>query len=70
MKKMKMLIWENVLTDYSSGIMVAIAPTIEEARKALLEKCDYIPPNDLNQPPQEFTCNLPETVAFLCWGSS
>ena len=65
-KKMKVFVWENVLTDYTSGMMVAIAPTIEEARAALLKECSYIQEDDLNQQPKEL--DLSEAVGFVCWG--
>jgi len=64
--KMRVFVWEGVLTDYTSGMMVAIAPTIEEARAALLKECNYIPESDLSQQPKEF--DLSETVSFVCWG--
>lgn len=65
-KKMKVFVWDDVLTDYTSGMMVAIAPTVEEARDALLKECNYIPEGDLNQQPKEF--DLTEPAAFVCWG--
>lgn len=65
-KKMKVFVWENVLTDYTSGMMVAVAPTVEEARAALLKECSYIPESDLNQQPKEL--DLSEAVGFVCWG--
>ena len=46
--------------------MVAIAPTVEEARAALLKECSYIPEGDLNQQPKEFDPSEP--AAFMCWG--
>lgn len=64
--KMKIFLWENVLTDYTSGKMIAIAPTLEEARAALVKECDYIPEGDLLQQPKEI--ELSEPVAFVCWG--
>jgi len=67
-KKMKLFFWDNVLRVYGTGIMVAVAPNVEEARAALLKKEYDIPQDDLNQIPQEF--DLSESVAFLCWGSS
>jgi hypothetical protein len=63
---MKVFVWEDVLTDYSSGLMVAIAQTVEEARDALLKECSYIPKGDLDQQPKEF--DLSEPAVFLCWG--
>ena len=65
-KKMKAFVWEDVLTDYTSGMMVAVAPTVEEARAALLKECYYIPEGDLNQQPKEL--DLSEAVGFVCWG--
>ncbi|MDD1626198.1 MAG: hypothetical protein LUQ26_01795 [Methylococcaceae bacterium] len=63
---MKLFVWENVLTDWTSGIMFAVAPTVEEARVILLGKCGHIPEEDINQTPLEF--DLSEPIAFLCWG--
>lgn len=65
-QNMKLFVWEGVLTDYTSGIMFAIAETVEEARASLLKKCDYIPDYDLNKQPSEF--DLSRSVAFVCWG--
>lgn len=67
-KKMKLFVWEDVLTDYTSGLMVAIAPTVEEARATLLRECSYIPEDDLIKQPREF--GLSDPSAFLCWGGS
>lgn len=40
---MKLFIWEGegVLEDYTSGMVVAIAPDLEAALKAVEVKCDY-----------------------------
>lgn len=65
-KKMKLFVWENVLTDYTSGIMFAVASNVEEARRELLKKCDCIPEPDLQQSPLEFDFSHP--VGFVCWG--
>lgn len=67
-KKMKVFVWKGVLADYTSGMMVAIAPTVEEARDALLKECNYIPEGDLNQQPEEY--DLSEAAAFVCWGGA
>lgn len=63
---LKAFVWEDVLADYTSGMMVAVAPTVEEARAALLKECYYIPEGDLNQQPKEL--DLSEAVGFVCWG--
>lgn len=63
---MKLYVWENVLTDYTSGMMVAVASNVDEARARLLEECSYIPDEDLTKEPQVF--DLLRSVAFVCWG--
>ena len=65
---MKLFVWRYVLYDYNSGIMIAIAPTVEEARAQLLRDCSYIPLSDLEKEPEEL--ELSETRAFAIWGSS
>lgn len=37
-KKLKMFIWEKVLADWTSGIMVAYAYDVNEARRLLKEQ--------------------------------
>jgi len=61
---LKLYVWEGVLTDYSDGMMVALAPNLAEARKLLKEKCAYIPEGDLEKEPKE-VCR-PE--GFIVWG--
>lgn len=39
-KKLKLYVWEDVLTDWSSGVMFALASSPDEARKVILEKTD------------------------------
>ncbi len=63
---MKLYVWEDVLSDYTSGMMVAVAPSVEKAREELLKKCSYIPNEDLFKPPQERDLSYP--VAFVVWG--
>ena len=36
--EMKLFVWEGVLTDYTSGIAFALAESVDEARKLILEK--------------------------------
>ena len=43
---MKLYVWDNVLTDYTDGIMFAVAESLEQAREALLE-----------QDRRQFNCN-------------
>jgi hypothetical protein len=40
MRKLKLYVWEDVLTDYTSGVMFALAESEEEPR-VLTEKCAF-----------------------------
>lgn len=62
--KLKLYVWENVLTDYTDGMMCALATSPEQARKLLLKRCSYIPENQLAEEPK--VVSKPE--AFLVWG--
>lgn len=63
-KKLKLYVWEDVLTDYSSGMMCALATSPEHARKLLLRECSYIPPEDLKVEPKVVS----RAKGFLVWG--
>ena len=63
-KKLKLYVWENVLTDYTDGVMFALAPDVATARKLILEKCNYIPGEDLIKDPIEIT----KPAGFAVWG--
>jgi hypothetical protein len=65
-KRYKVFVWDNVLTDYTSGVMFAVARSVEEARTALLRECNYIPKSDLNEEPQVYA--LSELPARVVWG--
>lgn len=61
---LKLYVWDNVLTDWSDGIMFALAESPEHARAVLLQECSYIPSQDLEREPKVF-----ETpVARAIWG--
>ena len=38
MKDLKLFIWEDVLTDHTSGIAFALAESVEEAREIIFAK--------------------------------
>jgi hypothetical protein len=61
---LKLYVWENVLTDYTDGVMFALAESVEQARGLLLAGCSYLPQQDLMQEPKEYTT----PVAFDVWG--
>jgi hypothetical protein len=63
-EKLKLFVWEDVLTDYTSGVMFALAPDVETARKLLLEKCSYLPKEDLMKEPSVYT----KPFALDVWG--
>ena len=62
--KLKMFVWEHVLTDYTDGLMVALAHNVDEARELLTEEYDYIPYEDLEKEPDVY--ETPKAV--LVWG--
>jgi len=63
---MKLFVWRNVLTDYTSGMMVAIAENVVEARQQLLAECPYIPSYDLAEEPDVYDTDKP--FADMVWG--
>lgn len=64
---MKIYVWRNdVLLDLTSGLMCAVAESVEAARAALINDCGYIPEEDLEKEPEIFELNKP--IGFVCWG--
>ena len=63
--KLKLYVWENVLTDYTSGIMFALASSVEEAREMIL-KGDALVGSDLKQEPEVFD----SPIGFALWGGA
>jgi hypothetical protein len=65
---MKLFVWDNVLTDYTSGIMFAIAPNVEDARKQL--DSEYSPSlrADLQNEPAVY--RVDRRVSRTVWGGS
>lgn len=61
---LKLYVWEGVLTDYTDGVMFALAVSPEEARKLLLAQCSYLPKEDMDQEPKVYDT----PVAFSLWG--
>jgi len=62
--KLKMFVWEHVLTDYTDGLMVALAHDVDEARTLLREKLDGIGEAYLENEPDVY--ETPRAV--LVWG--
>jgi hypothetical protein len=68
---MKLFVWNDVLTDYTSGIAFALAENVDEARKLILEKYEkeqsYISDmlvSDLNAEP----LIIENKEGFYIWG--
>ena len=64
---MKLFVWDEVLTDYTHGIIFAYAETIEAARKAILEKDDLSAVQDIIESIQPKVYDN-EPTARVLWG--
>lgn len=62
---MKMYVWENVLTDCTSGMVCALAPDLETAF-ALIGAKDNVAVDLLGAPTDVVT----EPAAFVVWGGA
>ncbi|MFC1453699.1 hypothetical protein ACFLQL_00805 [Verrucomicrobiota bacterium] len=63
-QKLKLYVWEDVCSDYTSGVMFALAPSVDKARSLLLKKSSSIPAGDLAQKPKCITTQK----GFVVWG--
>ncbi len=61
---LKLFVWEDVLTDYTSGMICILAYDLEQAKELLLEKYDNYYANDFGKPHKVIT--KPE--AFAVYG--
>ena len=72
--EMKMFVWEGdgVLTDYTNGMICAIAEDLDAAHKAIAKNCNYAEGNYPPTPTEVY--DLPGThksvtpKAWTCWG--
>lgn len=65
MRQKKLYVWHDVLSDYTSGVMFALAYSIQEARMAILkENSSCTLKRDLMQEPKVYR----KTVGFAVWG--
>ncbi len=60
---LKLFVWEDVLRDYTSGMMVALAHDVDEARALLRKELDYS--NEMNAEPTHVVEN---PAAFYVYG--
>ncbi len=65
-EKMKLFVWENVLSDYTPGLMIAVAPTVNEARKMLRKAIPWVPEGDLEEQPE--IVNMTKPAVFWVGG--
>ena len=63
--RMKLYVWDDVLCDYTCGIMFAVAPSLEEAMDLIRSSDVYIEP-DLGKKPTVY--DLTEPVCRVVWG--
>jgi hypothetical protein len=64
---LKLYVWEDVLCDYTCGVMFALAESVEQAREVIRAEAGYpsVSVNDgLKQEPK--VCDTP--VGFIQWG--
>ena len=66
MDAMKLFVWEDVLSDYTSGAMFAVARSVEEAREAVLRADPDVRKRELAGEPRVF--DMSEAVGFAVWG--
>jgi len=50
-KPLRLYVWREVLTDHTSGMMFAIASSVDDARRQLREKASYLPDEDVGKEP-------------------
>ena len=65
-KNLKLYVWEDVLTSFTSGAMFALATSVSDARNLILKKCEFVSSSDLAQEPR--CIETPE--GFVVWGGS
>jgi hypothetical protein len=65
----KLYVWENVLEDYTPGMMVALADNVKDAKRILKQIDPNIPEEDLARTPEIVDLSNPETIgAWVVWG--
>jgi hypothetical protein len=68
---MNLYIWEgdDVLTDYTDGMIVAVAENEEDAHKAILEECSYAEDSYPATPTRVIPFEMiKEPKAWVTWG--
>jgi hypothetical protein len=68
---MKLFIWKNVLCDYTSGVVFALAKDVEQARQIVLKNLDELPlTGTVKQAMSEEPEVHEEPYGFALWGGA
>lgn len=62
--KLKLYVWEDVLSDYTSGVMFALAPDLETAMRLIRETKVTAVEDELGKPYKVYDA----PVGFALWG--
>ncbi len=67
---MKLFVWEDVLADYTSGMVVAIAKDVDEARRVAINTSDTSRwmASELTNDPQVVELDDPKAKAWIVYG--
>lgn len=66
-KNLKVYVWQDVLTDYTSGMAVVVAGSVKEAREMLSEDIsEERMASDFSTEPLELNLKVPQM--FYVWG--
>ncbi len=61
---LKLYVWSPALTDYTDGIIFALAESADHARTLVKQHEPHVPPGDMQRPPQVYDA----PVGFAVWG--
>ena len=61
---LKLFVWEDVLKDYTAGVIFALAENVDEARELVLATHGEYVASETGKEPQVFD----SPVAFASWG--
>ncbi len=67
-RKMRLYVWEGVLTDYTDGVMVAVAPSVAEARKVLRAQHPDSSMVEMDSAQEPTEIDLSKPWALAVWG--
>jgi len=64
MKNLKLYVWEDVLCDYTCGVIFALAETLDEAKELVNEESEYNLDWEMEKEPKI----IENKFAFSLWG--